>query len=114
MTIFPALETLLAIVIFAVRRRENSSIHNLIDLFSVFLTNREYNAPDFENQDFHFAEIGDASPTRIAEIANHPQAIIDRGNENLLSIRGDRDVVSLVPDNKNRFAYRLKEYDERN
>ena len=86
-----ALNMFLAVVMISIPRGEKSTIHKYIDLLSVFATEKEYVAPDFENKLIPFEEICDATSICIAEITQNAQAVIDLSNGNSLCIRSGRD-----------------------
>ncbi len=95
---YQALNMYLAIVMIVTVKRKSSTIHKFIDMLSVFVTDREYDAPDFEKELCPYEEVSDATSNCIAEIVYTAQAVIDIGNGNLLSIRNDKDVGSLGAD----------------
>ncbi len=67
-------------------------IQKVIDLFSVLVTDKEYDAPDFENEHCRFEEMSDLTSITISEITYFARAVIDLDNEGLLTIGNDRDV----------------------
>ncbi len=89
---YQALNMVLAIVMILIPRGTRSPVHKFIDLISVFATDKEYDAPDWEKELFPFEEVKDASSIRIAEIAHHARVVIDIGNGKSVCIRNDRNV----------------------
>ncbi len=97
-----ALNTSLAIVMTFTPKGKSSRIQKFIDLLTVFVTDKEYDAPDFEtelssSEEVRGAIVRDAPSIRIAEIAMTPQALIDLDDGASLSIRSDRDIGVFRP-----------------
>ncbi len=86
---------LLSIMMIIVPGKKCSVIDKFIDILSVFLTDKEYAAPDFENELCLSEEVGCVPSNHVAEIANYPHAIITLDNGTSLFIRSGRDVGVL-------------------
>ena len=71
---------------------KKSAIHTLIDCLSVFVTDKEYNDPDFENEQCLYEEVEGASSIDIAAAAKYAQAVVDLGDGNSLWIQSDKNV----------------------
>ncbi len=92
---FRALNMLLSILMIILPSKKNSIIDRFINILSVFFTDKEYDAPDFENELCLSEEVSCAPSSHVAEIANYPHAIITLDSGTSLSIRSDRDVGVL-------------------
>ncbi len=86
------LNMFLAITMNLVPKGRRSKINKFIDCLSVLGTDKEYDAPDFENGLCRFDEFGDAPSGRTTELAQYAQVVFDLGNGNSLWMRSNENV----------------------
>ncbi len=98
-TAFQTLNMFLAVVMISGRNERTSPVYRFIDLLSVFVTDEEYDARDFENELCLFEEISDATSIPMAQVAHYAEAVFDSGDYSSLYIRSDPDIGPLPIDN---------------
>ncbi len=94
--VFHALNIFLVIAKVLVPKESGSHTHKFIDMLSVLVTDKEYDAPEFQRDVFRPISVCGAPSIRIAEVINNPHAIIDVENGGTsLYIRTDKNYGSL-------------------
>ncbi len=89
----------LALVMIFGRNEKRAPFHKFIAMLSVFVTDKEYDAADFENEPCLFEEIGDPNSIGTAKIAHYAEAVLNTGDQKSLSVRSDRDIGPLRTEN---------------
>ncbi len=90
-----ALNMLLSILAITLPDKKNSLAQMLIGMLSIIVTDKEYDAPYFENELFRIKEICNAPSSCIAEIVNNPHAINTLDDGTSLSIPSYREGGAL-------------------